>query len=60
MKQRGLTLVELVVVLLILVIVASVALRSTEGLVQQGRFDSSLRVLEEVRDSVRGVGYGMR
>lgn len=54
MRQRGLTLVELVVVLLILVAVASVALRSTEGLVQQGRFDATGRTLGNVEDAVLG------
>ena len=40
--------------LLILVAVASLALRSTEGLVQQGRFDSTQRTLVNVEAGVLG------
>ncbi|HBP23315.1 MAG TPA: hypothetical protein DEA08_36755 [Planctomycetes bacterium] len=54
MSRRGLTLVELVVVLLILVAVASVALRSTEGLVQQGRFDATQRTVRNLEDAIIG------
>ena len=52
MRSRGLTLIELTVVMLILVAVASIALQSTEGLVQQGRFDATERTLKNVESAV--------
>lgn len=54
LRTRGLTLVELVVVLLIMVVVASVALQSTSRVVDQGRFDATTRQLVAIEDAVLG------
>ena len=56
-RPHALTLVELVVVLLIMVVVSSVALQSTDRVVQQGRFDATTRQLEEVRFAIQGPRY---
>lgn len=52
--RHGMTLVELVVVLAILVALAGTALLATEGLVDQGRRDATVRTLEALREAVIG------
>ena len=43
LQRRGLTLVELLVVLTILAIMTTVAITLTDGLVDQGRYDATQR-----------------
>lgn len=52
--SKALTLVELVVVLLILVVLTSVAIQSTEGVISQGRFDANQRTLQGIENAVLG------
>lgn len=52
--RRGMTLVELIVVLAILVALAGTALLATEGIVDQGRRDATVRSLEALREAVIG------
>lgn len=54
MTRPGLTLIELVVVLAILATLALVAVVSTEGVVEQGRFDVTQRTLQNIDDAVLG------
>jgi len=56
-SRRSLTLIELVVVLLILVAVSTVALQSTERVVDQGRYDATTRQLEQVRFATLGPEF---
>lgn len=56
-QRRSLTLVELVVVLLILVAVSTVALTSTERVVDQGRYDATTRQLEQIRFATYGPEF---
>ncbi|MGE3536618.1 MAG: prepilin-type N-terminal cleavage/methylation domain-containing protein [Candidatus Tectimicrobiota bacterium] len=51
---RGLTLVELTVVLAILVILAAVAVRSTEGLLDQTRYEATQQALQNIEDAILG------
>jgi prepilin-type N-terminal cleavage/methylation domain-containing protein len=53
-SRRGLTLVEMLVVLMILVLIAGTALTSTEGLVDQGRYESTRTMLTSVEDAMIG------
>ncbi len=53
-KRAGLTLAELLVVLTILAITATVAVIMTEGVVEQARFDSTKKGLEEIRNAIVG------
>jgi prepilin-type N-terminal cleavage/methylation domain-containing protein len=52
--RRGLTLVELLVVLTILAIMATVAVTSTQVIVQQGRFEATQRTLTNVEEAILG------
>ncbi|MEZ6187112.1 MAG: type II secretion system protein GspG [Planctomycetota bacterium] len=52
--RRGLTLVELLVVLTILVALTTVAIRATEGTLQQSRYDATVRTLQAIEDAVLG------
>lgn len=54
MKRSALTLLELVVVLAILATLTLVAVVSTEGVVEQGRFDVTQRTLQNIDDAVLG------
>jgi prepilin-type N-terminal cleavage/methylation domain-containing protein len=53
-KQRhdGLTLIELVLVLVILSVMATVALDAIEPQVDQGKFEASQRAIDSVRDAI--------
>lgn len=53
--SRGLTLVELVVVLVILAALAATAISSTEGLVEESRREESERELANVEDALLGA-----
>lgn len=53
-RQRGMTLLELTVVLMILVTLATVALRSTAGLQDQAPFEATTRQLTEFHAAVAG------
>jgi prepilin-type N-terminal cleavage/methylation domain-containing protein len=53
-RSRGLTLVELVVVLAILVLLAGVAVTSLQGTVDQRKFDVTAEILRDVEKSVLG------
>lgn len=52
--RRGLTLIELMVALLILALIAGAALTATEGLVEQSRFDATVRTVENVERAIVG------
>src|SRR5947209_18975108 len=52
--RRGLTLVELLVVLLILAILTTVAITATSGLVDQARYDATQRTLQNTQDAIIG------
>lgn len=55
---RGLTLIELVVVLAVLVIVAGIALTRSEAIVDDARATSAVATLRAVRDAIDGdAGY---
>ncbi|MCC6511798.1 MAG: prepilin-type N-terminal cleavage/methylation domain-containing protein [Pirellulaceae bacterium] len=51
---RGLTLLELVVVLGILAMLSTVAVRSLEPIADQARFEATQRVLNDLRVAIRG------
>lgn len=53
--RRGLTLLELLVVVLILAILTTVAVQSVEPMVQQARFDATKKALDEVQASLAGA-----
>lgn len=55
-RQRGLTLLELVVSLLVLTVLTTVAIRSVSGIQEQARFERSKRLLEEFRSALLGNG----
>ncbi len=52
--QRGLTLLELVVTLLVLTVLTSIAIRSVSGIEEFARFEKSKRLLEELRLAIAG------
>lgn len=52
--QSGLTLLELLVVLTILVALSTVAITSTSGVADQARYEATQRTLENIRDAVIG------
>jgi prepilin-type N-terminal cleavage/methylation domain-containing protein len=52
--QRGLSLVELLVVLTILAALTTIALRSTSGVLEQSRFEATQKTLENVRAAIVG------
>lgn len=52
--RRGLTLLELVVVLVIMSALAGVAIRMTGRVADQSRYEATQRTLEEVRDAIVG------
>lgn len=52
--RAGLTLLELVVVLLILAVLTTVAVQSLDVFVDQGRYDANQRTLQNLREAVVG------
>lgn len=52
--RRGLTLLELTIVLAILGILTLVAVLMTDGVVDQGRYDVTVRTLDNVRSAILG------
>lgn len=52
--RRGLTLVELVVVLAIVVMLAGAAISATEGALEEARYDTTQRTLASIEDAVLG------
>jgi prepilin-type N-terminal cleavage/methylation domain-containing protein len=52
--RRGLTLVELLVVLTILAIMATVAVTSTQVIVDQGRYEATKRTLSNIEEAIVG------
>lgn len=54
-RRHGLTLVELLVVLVILAIMTIIAVQSTDYLVDQARFDGTQRTLQNVQNAVLGA-----
>lgn len=54
LKQQGMTLIELTVVLLILTSLATIALRSTTGLVEQTRWEQTKKRHEEIKKAIIG------
>lgn len=52
--RRGLTLIEMLVVLAILVALAGIAITATEGLIEQSRYDATQRTLSGVEDAILG------
>lgn len=59
-SNTGMTFVELLVVLLILAILSAVALRSTTGLAEQARHESTIRTLENIEEAILGPRPPMR
>jgi len=53
-NQRGLTLLELLVVMTILIVLSTVAITSTSGVADQSRYEATQRTLENIRDAVIG------
>jgi len=53
-NQRGLTLLELLVVMTILIALSTVAITSTSGVADQARYEATQRTLENIRDAVIG------
>lgn len=53
-RRGGLTLVELLVVLAILALMATVAITSTDLLMSQGRYEATVRTLTNVQEAVLG------
>lgn len=54
LHPSGLTLLELLVVLTILVALSTVAITSTSGVADQARYEATQRTLENIRDAVIG------
>ncbi|MGE3804512.1 MAG: type II secretion system protein GspG [Gemmataceae bacterium] len=54
MRRGGLTLMELLVVLLVLAVMTTIAIRATENVVQQARYDAAQRGLLELRQAIIG------
>jgi len=54
LDQRGLTLLELLVVLTILVVLSTVAITSTSGLADQARYEATQRMLGNIREAIIG------
>lgn len=52
--RRGLTLVELIVVLAIVVMLAGAAISATEGALEEARYDTTQRTLANIEDAVLG------
>ena len=54
MRNHGMTLLELLVVLAILALMATAAVTSTDVLLSQGRYEATTRTLANIQDSVLG------
>src|SRR4051812_35605788 len=54
--RRGLTLLELLVVLLILAILTMIAVQSTDNLVEPARYDATVRTMQNIQDAMIGPG----
>jgi prepilin-type N-terminal cleavage/methylation domain-containing protein len=54
-NRRGMTLVELLVVLAILALLTTVAITSTDVLMSQGRYDATTRTLTNIQEAVLGA-----
>ena len=52
--ERGLTLLELLVVLTILAVLSTVAITSSSGVADQARYEATQRTLENIHDAVLG------
>lgn len=52
--RSGLTLVELLVVLVILAVVTAIAVQSTESVIDQGRYDATQRTLQNIQNAIVG------
>lgn len=52
--RKGFTLVELMVVLVVLVALAGVAMLSTESVVEQARYDASVKTLDTLEEGIIG------
>lgn len=57
--QRGLTLLELLVVLSILAVLSTVALTSSSGIADQARYEATQRTLENIREAIIGLSNMM-
>ena len=53
-RRPALTLIELLVVLLILVIMTTIAVQSTDNLVTQSRYDATQRTLQNIQNAIVG------
>jgi prepilin-type N-terminal cleavage/methylation domain-containing protein len=54
MRRTGMTLVELVVVLVILAILTTIAVSMTDNVLEQARFDATERTLDSIRGAIVG------
>jgi prepilin-type N-terminal cleavage/methylation domain-containing protein len=53
-NRRGLTLVELLIVLVILAIMTTIAIQSTDMLVDQSRYDATRQTLQNIQNAILG------
>jgi type II secretory pathway pseudopilin PulG len=53
-RRSGLTLVELLVVLTILIILTTIAITSTDQVLDQGRYNATQRTLQNIQDAILG------
>ena len=53
-RESGFTLLELVVVIAVMAVLSTVALRSMTGVASQSRFEATQRTLEQIHDAILG------
>jgi len=56
-RKRGFTLLELVVVIAILAVLSTVAMRALTGVASQSRFEATQRTLDQIREAILGAAY---
>jgi len=54
-RQRGFTLLELVVVIAIMAVLSTVAIRSLTGVASQARFEATQRTLDQIHEAILGA-----
>ena len=55
--KHGFTLLELVVVIAVMAVLSTVALRSLTGVASQSRFEATQRTLEQIHEAILGAAY---
>ena len=56
-RRRGFTLLELVVVIAVMAVLSTVALRSLTGVASQSRFEATQRTLDQIHEAILGSPY---